>query len=153
MTDTPIAVSAGILWRGDLFLACEKIRGPYKHYWEFPGGKLEPYESPREALIRELQEELGITVTEARFWQSIRHSYPEMSVIVHFFHVHAFLGEPRAQEGQTIRWIHQAEALALPFLEADTAIVHDIAAYRAAQTKGRIGGLIDGEHSVRNIHS
>ncbi len=134
-----ITVSAGIVWRDSRFLIDEKTRGPFKNFWEFPGGKIEAGESPLKALVRELREELGITVTKTEFWQSRTHTYPEISVNLHFFHVTGFLGEPHPEEGQRIRWVTIEEALQIPFLEADTAIIHDLAARKDGaprKTKG-----------------
>ena len=94
---THVEVAAGIVWRaGQCLAACRPTGGVLGGCWEFPGGKLEPGESPLDALKRELAEELGIGVRAARFWQSLEHWYPEtgLTVRLHFFHVTDFAGEP-----------------------------------------------------------
>ncbi len=126
-----IEVAAGIIWRGERFLAAQRPTDkPLEGYWEFPGGKLEARETPSEALARELAEELGIGVRESRFWQSLEHSYVERGfrVRLHFFHVTAFSGEPCPEEGQNLRWVTPAEALELGFLPADANVLEQLRA-------------------------
>ncbi|WP_297216696.1 (deoxy)nucleoside triphosphate pyrophosphohydrolase [uncultured Desulfovibrio sp.] len=123
-------VAAGIIWRQGCFLAACRPQGkPHAGFWEFPGGKLEQNERPLDALCRELREELTIHVQRAAFWRLAEHDYPERGIHVrlHFFHVTAFLGTPCRAEGQTLRWVHASEALTLPFLPADRAIVAALA--------------------------
>lgn len=73
--------------------------------WEFPGGKVEAGETVRDALSRELQEELGIAVTEARPLIQIRHDYPDKQVLLDVWEVYAFAGEPHGAEGQPLAWV------------------------------------------------
>lgn len=117
-----VQVAAGIIWRGDEVLCCQRPAGrPQAGFWEFPGGKLRPGESAAEALARELREELSLTVKDCHFWCTKEHGYPEigLAVTLHFFHVTAFSGEPRAREGQSFRWLRPEEARKLNFLPAD----------------------------------
>ncbi|WP_297848908.1 (deoxy)nucleoside triphosphate pyrophosphohydrolase [uncultured Desulfovibrio sp.] len=126
-----VEVAAGIIWRGERFLAAQRPTDkPLEGYWEFPGGKLEEGESPSEALVRELAEELGIGVRQCRFWQSLEHSYAERGfrVRLHFFHVSLFSGEPCPTEGQNLRWVTPAEALELGFLPADAHVLEQLRA-------------------------
>ncbi len=117
-----VDVAAGILWRQGRLLAARRPEGkPLAGFWELPGGKLEPGESPAQALARELAEELGVTARAARFWRGTEHAYPErgLRVRLHFFHVTDFSGEPAAREGQALAWVTPAEAAGLDFLPAD----------------------------------
>ena len=126
-----IDVAAGIIWREGRFLgACRPMGRDFAGYWEFPGGKCENGECPGDALLRELTEELGITARAAAFWQMRTHWYPEKNfeVRLHFFHVTDFSGEPHAVEGQTLRWVHPAEAARLNFLPADEPVVAQLCA-------------------------
>lgn len=83
-------------------------RAAHRHQgdrWEFPGGKLEPGESAGQALVRELQEELGITPTRFRPLIQIRHHYADKAVCLHVFRVDAFSGTPHGHEGQPLAWV------------------------------------------------
>ena len=79
--------------------------------WEFPGGKVERGEDVRAALMRELNEELGIIIQDARPLIKIRHAYPDKAVLLDVWRVTAFAGEPHGREGQPIEWVAAAEHL------------------------------------------
>ena len=76
----------------------------YEGYWEFPGGKLEAGESVDEALSRELEEELGIHITQQTAWRTTQVDYPHALVALHFQKVTAWLGQPAMREGQLCAW-------------------------------------------------
>src|SRR5512141_548898 len=101
---TPVAV--GILRRRDgRVLFAQRPPGKvYAGYWEFPGGKIEPGESSLDGLVRELEEELGIRVTEAREWLAQRHVYPHAHVELRFFLISGWEGELHPREGQQFAW-------------------------------------------------
>lgn len=122
-------MACGLLWRGDRFLAaCRPDRSPQAGLWEFPGGKIEPGESPEAALIRELEEELGVIARDPRLWIVVEHQYPRRAVRLHVFHVDAFSGEPFPREGQILRWVTPSEAGELPFLPADRPLLTELSA-------------------------
>ena len=77
---------------------------PMADYWEFPGGKVEAGESHQQALVRELQEELGITITNGTPWRTVEHVYPHAHVLLHFIVVTAWQGEPHGREAQDLHW-------------------------------------------------
>jgi 8-oxo-dGTP diphosphatase len=101
---TPVAV--GILQRpdGQVLFAQRPPGKAYAGYWEFPGGKIEPGESAQDALVRELQEELGVHVTRATAWLTQQHVYPHAFVELRFFRVTDWQGDVRPQEGQQVAW-------------------------------------------------
>jgi len=124
-----IHVVAGIIWQGGRYLAVQRPPGKrHAGFWEFPGGKVEPGESTADALVRELHEELGITLTQFQYWCEKIHEYPDLTVRLSFFHICDFNGVPSSLEGQGLRWLTPVEALELPFLEADRGIVQKLAA-------------------------
>ena len=91
-----VEVAAAVMLRASSqeFLLAQRPEGKvYAGYWEFPGGKVEPGESVRQALIRELQEELGITVTACSPWLTRQFTYPHATVRLHFWRVTEWDGE------------------------------------------------------------
>ncbi|OLN24324.1 5-methyl-dCTP pyrophosphohydrolase [Desulfovibrio sp. DV] len=123
-----VDVVAAIIWQGGRYLGVRRPEGkPMAGAYEFPGGKIEPGETPDVALARELREELGITPTAIAFFREKAHSYEHLSVHLHFFHVHAFDGEPLPLEGQDMEWLTPQEGRMRPFLEADRDIVDALA--------------------------
>ena len=76
----------------------------YAGYWEFPGGKIEANETVVEALIREIDEELGIHIHSATLWRSERFSYEHAHVELNFCRSRDWFGEPQGREGQAFAW-------------------------------------------------
>ena len=101
-----VDVAVGVLIDGDgRFLLTSRPPGKvYAGYWEFPGGKVEAGESIEQALRRELQEELGITIGAAQPWQVTLMDYPHARVRLHFCKVFAWQGEFAMLEGQSMAW-------------------------------------------------
>ena len=99
-------VAVGILIRSDgAFLLTTRPPGKaYAGHWEFPGGKLEDAETVEQALVRELQEELGVTVTAIQRWREQLVDYPHALVRLHFCKVTAWAGELQMCEGQLSEW-------------------------------------------------
>jgi len=91
--------------------------------WEFPGGKLEAGESVEAGLLRELQEELGITLTHSRPLIRVAHDYTDKSVLLDVWRVDGFEGEPAGREGQQIRWVSVDQLRYYEFPEANQPIV------------------------------
>jgi 8-oxo-dGTP diphosphatase len=120
-----IHVAAAVLIRPDgWFLLAQRPEGKaYAGYWEFPGGKIEAGESAHQALCRELQEELGITVTQAFAWITKTYTYPHATVQLHFFRVFAWQGEPAGLENQQLQWQHFSELTVALILPANTSIL------------------------------
>jgi len=101
-----VEVSAAVLQRpdGSFLLAQRPADKIWAGYWEFPGGKIEPGETPYHALVRELREELGITVITAYPWITRIFTYPHAMVRLHFFRVTEWRGELHPHEGQEFAW-------------------------------------------------
>lgn len=101
-----VEVSAAVLQKpdGSFLLAQRPADKIWAGYWEFPGGKVEPGETPRHALVRELHEELGIEVETAYPWITRVFTYPHATVRLNFFRVTQWRGEPHPHEGQEFAW-------------------------------------------------
>ena len=123
-TDVAVAV---IMKPDGAFLMAQRPAGkPYAGYWEFPGGKVEPGETVRAALVREIQEELGITVTCAYPWVTQIFTYPHATVKLHFYRVTAWHGEPQPHEGQIFSWEHAEAVGVAPVLPANGPILRGL---------------------------
>lgn len=122
-------VAALIVQHGKL-LVCQRTRHqtmPLK--WEFPGGKIEEGEQPRDALRRELDEELGIQATVGDELARIQHEYPGGGIVeLRFFVVREFQGELENRIFKDIQWAEPKNLPRFDFLEADLTLVRDLAA-------------------------
>lgn len=130
MAEQPPIVDAavGILTRPDgKILMAQRPEGKIcSGYWEFPGGKIEAGETPQSALVRELQEELGITILSAQPWCCMTHTYPHARVRLHCFIVEHWSGEPVSQENQSLQWQdHITVSPLLPTAAPLCAWLHD----------------------------
>jgi 8-oxo-dGTP diphosphatase len=123
-------VVAALIWKDQTILICQRTKHqvmPLK--WEFPGGKIEEGEQPRDALRRELDEELGINAVISDEVARIRHQYPNGSAVeLRFYAVHEYSGEIENRIFREIRWAEPAELPKFDFLEADLTLVKDLAA-------------------------
>jgi 8-oxo-dGTP diphosphatase len=100
-----VDVAVGVLLQGEEFLLTSRPEGKvYAGYWEFPGGKLEAGESVEQALRRELQEELGITLGAVQLWKTQMVDYPHALVRLHFCKVWDWQGELQMREAQSHAW-------------------------------------------------
>jgi 8-oxo-dGTP diphosphatase len=91
--------------------------------WEFPGGKVETGESVRQALDREIREELAISITQARPWITLSHQYPHASVLLHFFIVSGWTGREHGEEGQRLSWQNLSDLTISPLLAANGPVI------------------------------
>ena len=123
-------VVAALILRENKILICQRMPDqtlPLK--WEFPGGKIEPGEAQDVALRRELDEELGIQATIGAKIATIAHTYGNGSAVeLHFFVVTKFAGEIENRIFHEVRWAEKTDLPAYDFLEADVALVQEIAA-------------------------
>lgn len=109
--------------KGDILIARRPATVDQGGLWEFPGGKLAPYETGRQALYRELNEEIGIEVHQAAPLIRVHHSYPERRVLLDVWQVSDFSGEPYGREGQAVRWVKKQDLDQYQFPEANKPIL------------------------------
>ncbi len=117
-------VVAALIWDGDKFMICQrpahKARGLL---WEFVGGKVEPGETKEQALIRECQEELAITLKVGEVFMDVVHEYPDLTVHLTLFYARIAEGVPQKLEHNDIRWIAVDEIDGYAFCPADEEIL------------------------------
>ncbi len=121
-----VEVAAAVLQREDgYFLLAQRPSDKiWAGYWEFPGGKIEPGETPHHALLRELHEELGVSVQTAYPWITRVFTYPHATVRLNFFRVTAWNGDMHPHEGQQFSWQRVPDVNVFPLLPPNEPILH-----------------------------
>ena len=122
-----IEVVAALIRDDNRFLICQ--RPAYKALgmlWEFPGGKVDPGETEEQALIRECQEELGVTLSLGGVFAETRHEYPEFTVHLTLFQATIATGFPQRLEHSAIKWITVAEIPNYEFCPADICFLQKL---------------------------
>ena len=119
-----VDVVAALIWRGEAFLICQRPAGKARGLlWEFAGGKVEPGETPQQALVRECREELDIIVHVGEEFMQVTHAYPDITVRLTLFCAQIVSGEPRCLEHAALRWIRPEEIPQYDFCPADAPIL------------------------------
>ena len=122
VTHPPIDVVAGVIRRDGLILISQRLADDtLGGYWEFPGGKVDPGEELKQALERELREELGVETAIGAEIHRIVHAYPDRDVRLYFFDAIITAGEPQKLEVADIRWVRADELMNFQFPEARSA--------------------------------
>lgn len=124
-------VVAALIWNNDKFLICQRPAHKARALlWEFVGGKVEPGETKEQALIRECQEELAVTLSVGDVFMDIVHEYPDITVHLTLFNATIAEGIPQKLEHNDIRWITQEEIPNYDFCPADVEIMKVITSKR-----------------------
>ena len=105
--------------------ATQRGYGEWKDYWEFPGGKMEPGESPEEALKREIWEELETRIVIERFVKTIEWDYPTFHLTMHCYWCHVESGELTLKEHEAARWLSKDELSSVNWLPADLQLLEE----------------------------
>ena len=122
-----VEVVAALIWCKDKFLICQRPAHKARALlWEFVGGKVEPGETKEQALIRECQEELAITLSIGEVFMDIVHEYPDITVHLTLFNATIVEGIPQKLEHNDIRWIIPNEIPQYEFCPADEEILQQI---------------------------
>jgi 8-oxo-dGTP diphosphatase len=126
-----VQVAVGVLMRSDdSFLLTSRPKGKaYAGFWEFPGGKLEAGETVEQALRRELQEEIGITIQDCTLWKTERIDYPHALVKLNFCKVTQWTGELQMLESQMFAW-QQLPVTVKPVLPGTVPVLQWVAQER-----------------------
>lgn len=129
MVKRRVHVAAAAIISGDarkVLIARRPSNVDHGGLWEFPGGKLAPYETGLEGLKRELHEELGVEIQRAQPLIRVHHEYPDKHILLDVWQVHAFAGEPFGREGQAVRWVPMEELVGYPFPAANLPILRAV---------------------------
>jgi len=118
-------VCALIEEQGKIF-AAQRGYGPWKDWWEFPGGKIEPGETPREAIIREIREELAVTIEPTEDLGTIAWDYPDFHLSMRAFRAKIVQGRLSLLEAEDGRWLEKEALSLLHFLPADEALLANL---------------------------
>lgn len=125
-----IEVVAALIWDNDKFMICQRPAHKARALlWEFAGGKVEPGETKEQALIRECQEELAITLSVGNVFMDVVHEYPDITVHLTLFNATVKEGTPQKLEHNDIQWITPSEIPDYEFCPADDEILKKIKRY------------------------
>ena len=118
-----IEVVAAVICRNAFVFATQRGYGPYKDWWEFPGGKMEAGETPEAALVREIREELDTEIDVGRLLATVEWDYPEFHLTMHCY-LCTLRGEAmHLNEHEDARWLGKAELRSVKWLPADVQLL------------------------------
>ena len=121
-----IEVVAGIVCRENKILATQRGYGEFKDGWEFPGGKIELGESPQEALIREIREELDVDIKGGKLLETVEYDYPKFHLTMHCFMCELLSEEIVLKEHEDAKWLEEDELDTVEWLPADVGLISRI---------------------------
>lgn len=121
-----IEVAAAIIVKDNKVFATQRGYGEFKDGWEFPGGKLEPGESAREALAREIREELDVDIRVEKLLETVEYDYPEFHLTMHCFICELLSEEIVLKEHEDARWLKEEELDTVDWLPADVGVIGKI---------------------------
>lgn len=148
-----LRVAAGVLRRADgaVLIAQRPLGKIAAGSWEFPGGKIESGEAARQALERELAEELGIGIGRARPLIRIQHTYPDRTVELDTWLVEAWTGQPQGLEDQALAWVQPASIWDYDLLPADAPIVDALRLPDTLPVTGAFADVAELEHGIERL--
>lgn len=121
-----IQVVAAIIVRENEVFATKRGYGDFKGGWEFPGGKIEEGETPKEALRREIKEELDIEISVGELFEMIEYDYPEFHLSMQCFLCEIESGNPKLNEHEDAKWLTKNTLASVEWLPADVEIIEKL---------------------------
>ena len=118
-----IEVVAAVIVKDDKVFATQRGYGPYKGWWEFPGGKIEAGETHQQALKREIREELESEIEVGTLIKTVDYDYPEFHLTMHCYYCNVISGNLVLKEHQDARWLAKTELDSVKWLPADLDII------------------------------
>ena len=118
-----IEVVAAIIHRDGTYFATQRGYGEFEGMWEFPGGKIEPGETPEDALKREIQEELGLDITIDKFLCTTEYDYPSFHLTMHCYLCCVEAGNIELREHKSASWLRPEELGGVEWLPADKDVI------------------------------
>ena len=122
-----IRVVAAVIRQGDRIFATARGYGEFEGQWEFPGGKIEAGETPQQALIREIKEELDVMVSVGDLIDTIEYDYPTFHLSMDCFWCEITDGELKLLEAESARWLTRENLYEVPWLPADLNLIKKVA--------------------------
>ena len=121
-----IEVVAALITHNDQIFATQRGYGEFKDGWEFPGGKMEPGETPQQALVREIREELDTEIEVGSLVETVEYDYPNFHLTMHCFLCTIRSGELVLKEHEAAKWLTRAELDSVDWLPADVKVVEKL---------------------------
>ena len=118
-----IEVVAAIIRKGDKIFATQRGYGEWKDWWEFPGGKMEAGETPEEALMREIREELSAEISVGKLFYTVEWDYPTFHLTMHCYLCSLLTESLHLNEHEAARWLTKDELDSVKWLPADIQVI------------------------------
>lgn len=118
-----IEVVAAIIAHENRILATQRGSGEFKDGWEFPGGKVEPGETPEQAIVREIKEELVVEIAPQKLVTTVEYDYPKFHLTMHCFLSRIVSGKINLLEHEDAKWLAREELDSVDWLPADVEVV------------------------------
>ncbi len=121
-----IKVVAAVITDNDRIFATARGYGEYKGWWEFPGGKIEADETPQQALVREIREELSVEIEVGDLIRTIEYDYPQFHLSMDCFFARIISGEIELNEAEDARWLRKYQLDEVDWLPADQELIENL---------------------------
>ena len=118
-----IEVVAAVICKDDKIFATQRGYGEWKDWWEFPGGKMEPRETPEEALKREIREELSTDISVDEFLCTVEYDYPKFHLVMHCYMCSLLTDSLHLNEHEAAKWLGREELPSVKWLPADVEVI------------------------------